>query len=146
MAPRPAVAGAAARAVGGGATYEPLAAEGPGAGHCVAFVRSGEIVTAVTRLSLRLADAGGWRGTELALPPGRWSDLLAPEREFEGHARVEELFAASPVALLARASEADEVGDAGEAGEAPLAAGEAPTGAVRGESADRGSAAPGEPV
>ncbi|MGW6528057.1 malto-oligosyltrehalose synthase [Streptomyces venezuelae] len=128
---------------GGGATYEPLAAEGPGAGHCVAFVRSGEIVTAVTRLSLRLADAGGWRGTELALPPGRWSDLLAPEREFEGHARVEELFATSPVALLARASEADEVG---EAGEAPLAAGEAPTGAVRGESADRGSAAPGEPV
>ncbi|MEU5686257.1 malto-oligosyltrehalose synthase [Streptomyces venezuelae] len=131
---------------GGGATYEPLAAEGPGAGHCVAFVRSGEIVTAVTRLSLRLADAGGWRGTELALPPGRWSDLLAPERGFEGHARVEELFATSPVALLARASEADEVGDAGEAGEAPLAAGEAPTGAVRGESADRGSAAPGEPV
>ncbi|MFD6431962.1 malto-oligosyltrehalose synthase [Streptomyces venezuelae] len=115
---------------GGEATYEPLAAEGPGAGHCVAFVRSGEIVTAVTRLSLRLADAGGWRGTELALPPGRWSDLLAPEREFEGHARVEELFATSPVVLLARAAEA----------------GEAPTGDVRGESADRGSAAPGEPV
>ncbi|MFI1678345.1 malto-oligosyltrehalose synthase [Streptomyces sp. NPDC020607] len=121
---------------GGAATYEPLAAEGPGAAHCVAFVRSGEIVTAVTRLSLRLADAGGWRGTELALPAGRWTDLLAPGREFEGHARVEELFAASPVTLLVRASEAGEAGEAGEA----------PTVDVRGESADRGSAAPGEPV
>ncbi|MEU1145836.1 malto-oligosyltrehalose synthase [Streptomyces sp. NPDC005863] len=87
---------------GGTATYEPLAAEGPGAAHCVAFTRSGEVVAAATRLSLRLADAGGWRDTELALPAGRWSDLLAPEREFEGHARVAELFASSPVALLER--------------------------------------------
>ncbi len=84
------------------ATYEPLAAEGPGAAHCVAFVRSGEVVTAVTRLSLRLADAGGWRGTRLALPPGRWADVLDAEREFAEHARVEELFERLPVALLER--------------------------------------------
>ncbi|WP_055566448.1 malto-oligosyltrehalose synthase [Streptomyces atriruber] len=111
---------------GGAATYEPLAAEGPGAAHCVAFARSGEAVVAVTRLSLRLADAGGWRGTELALPAGRWADLLAPGREFEGHARVADLFAASPVALLVREDVLTE--------------------GAREESADHGSAAPGEPV
>ncbi|GAA3785960.1 malto-oligosyltrehalose synthase [Streptomyces phyllanthi] len=84
------------------AMYEPLTVEGPAAAHCVAFARSGEAVTAVTRLSLRLADAGGWRDTRLALPPGRWADVLDPEREFTGHARVEELFGRLPVALLER--------------------------------------------
>ncbi|WP_393097231.1 malto-oligosyltrehalose synthase [Streptomyces sp. LN325] len=87
------------------ATYAPLTAEGPGAAHCVAFVRSGEVVSAVTRLSLRLADEGGWRDTRLALPPGRWADLLAPGREFTGHARAAELFAGLPVALLERVGE-----------------------------------------
>ncbi|MGP4008290.1 malto-oligosyltrehalose synthase [Streptomyces sp. 4N124] len=87
---------------GDSATYAPLASEGPGAAHCVAFVRSGEVVTAVTRLSLRLAEAGGWRDTLLPLPPGRWADVLAPEREFTGHARVDELFERLPVALLER--------------------------------------------
>ncbi|MEU6147216.1 malto-oligosyltrehalose synthase [Streptomyces sp. NPDC047081] len=87
---------------GDAATYAPLAAEGPAAAHCLAFARSGEVVTAVTRLSLRLAEAGGWRDTRLPLPPGRWADVLAPEREFTGHARVEELFERLPVALLER--------------------------------------------
>ncbi|MFI9760009.1 malto-oligosyltrehalose synthase [Streptomyces sp. NPDC051963] len=85
---------------GDSATYAPLPAEGPGAAHCVAFVRSGEVVTAVTRLSLRLTEAGGWRDTLLPLPPGRWTDVLAPEREFTGHARVDELFERLPVVLL----------------------------------------------
>ncbi|MFE0450518.1 malto-oligosyltrehalose synthase [Streptomyces sp. NPDC058914] len=87
---------------GESATYEPLTAEGPAAEHCLAFARSGEAVTAVTRLSLRLAEAGGWRDTRLALPPGRWADVLDGGREFTGHARVEELFARLPVALLER--------------------------------------------
>ncbi|MFC9911320.1 malto-oligosyltrehalose synthase [Streptomyces sp. NPDC059862] len=87
---------------GDAATYAPLTAEGPAASHCVAYVRSGEVVTAVTRLSLRLAEAGGWRDTRLTLPPGRWADVLAPEREFTGHARVDDLFAPLPVALLER--------------------------------------------
>ncbi|MEU6574244.1 malto-oligosyltrehalose synthase [Streptomyces sp. NPDC046805] len=92
-------------AFGEAGTYEPLTAEGPAAAHCVAFARSGEVVTAVTRLSLRLAEAGGWRDTRLPLPPGRWADLLAPEREFTGHARVAELFDRLPVALLERAGD-----------------------------------------
>ncbi|MFD7934217.1 malto-oligosyltrehalose synthase [Streptomyces sp. NPDC059755] len=88
---------------GDAAGYEPLAAEGAAAAHCLAFARSGRVVTAVTRLSLRLAEAGGWRETRLALPPGTWVDVLAPEREFTGHARVAELFERLPVALLERA-------------------------------------------
>ncbi|MDH6213626.1 malto-oligosyltrehalose synthase [Streptomyces pseudovenezuelae] len=88
------------------ATCTALEAEGPAAAHCVAFTRSGETVTAVTRLSLRLAEAGGWRDTHLTLPPGRWADVLAPEREFTGHARVEELFERLPVVLLERVEDA----------------------------------------
>ncbi|MET7730523.1 malto-oligosyltrehalose synthase [Streptomyces sp. NPDC005402] len=87
---------------GDAATYTPLAAEGPSAAHCLAFARSGEVVTAVTRLSLRLAEAGGWGETVLPLPPGVWRDVLVPEREFSGHARVAELLGESPVALLER--------------------------------------------
>ncbi|MET8807691.1 malto-oligosyltrehalose synthase [Streptomyces sp. NPDC004546] len=92
-------------AFGAAASYEPLTAEGPAAGHCVAFARSGEVVTAVTRLALRLAEAGGWQETRLALPPGRWADVLAPEREFTGDARVADLFDRLPVVLLERVGE-----------------------------------------
>ncbi|WP_320776912.1 malto-oligosyltrehalose synthase [Streptomyces sp. CRN 30] len=89
-------------AFGGSAAYEPLTAEGPAAEHCAAFVRSGETLTAVTRLSLRLAGSGGWRDTVLPLPPGRWADVLTAGREFTSHARVAELFERLPVALLER--------------------------------------------
>ncbi|MFI6645029.1 malto-oligosyltrehalose synthase [Streptomyces sp. NPDC050504] len=94
-------------AFGPSGTYAPLYAEGPAAGHLLAFCRSGEVVTAVTRLSLRLAEAGGWRGTELGLPPGVWRDVLDPGRELAGGARVgaEELFGGRPVALLGRVAE-----------------------------------------
>ncbi|WP_406356103.1 malto-oligosyltrehalose synthase [Streptomyces sp. NBC_00658] len=97
---------------GDSATYGPLTAQGPGAAHCVAFVRSGEVVTAVTRLSLRLAEAGGWRDTLLPLPEGRWGDVLTPGREFTGHARVAELFERLPVVLLERVSEGAPQGSA----------------------------------
>ncbi|WNI21695.1 malto-oligosyltrehalose synthase [Streptomyces sp. ITFR-16] len=85
-------------------TYAALGASGPAADHCLAFCRSGEVVTAVTRLSLRLAESGGWRGTELALPDdGVWRDLLTPGRKFSGGAvQAAELFAERPVALLIR--------------------------------------------
>jgi (1->4)-alpha-D-glucan 1-alpha-D-glucosylmutase len=87
---------------GASATYQPLAAEGPAAAYCAAYVRSGEVVTVVTRLSLRLAEAGGWRDTVLPLPPGRWTDLLSPGREYTGHARVADVLERLPVALLER--------------------------------------------
>ncbi|MEV7286200.1 malto-oligosyltrehalose synthase [Streptomyces sp. NPDC093252] len=87
---------------GESASYAPLAAEGPAAAHCLAFVRSGRVITAVTRLSLRLAEAGGWSGTRLPLPPGRWTDVLDPAREFTGDIGLSDLLGASPVALLER--------------------------------------------
>ncbi|MGW1892892.1 malto-oligosyltrehalose synthase [Streptomyces sp. NPDC002004] len=90
-------------AFGEAATYEPLHARGAAAAHCVAFVRSSEVLCAVTRLSRRLADAGGWRDTELELPEGVWRDLLTPGREFTGRVRVADLFADLPVLLLERA-------------------------------------------
>jgi (1->4)-alpha-D-glucan 1-alpha-D-glucosylmutase len=81
--------------------YDPLAADGPAAGHCVAFVRGGGALTAVTRLSHRLEEAGGWRGTVLPLPPGRWHSRLGAGT-FSGRVPLAELFAHSPVALLTR--------------------------------------------
>ncbi|MFE2042886.1 malto-oligosyltrehalose synthase [Streptomyces sp. NPDC059477] len=92
-------------AFGENASYAPLPAEGPAAAHCLAFIRSGQVITAVTRLSLRLEEAGGWSGTHLPLPPGHWVDLLDPERRFTGHARVADLFESLPVALLERSAE-----------------------------------------
>ncbi|WP_159671127.1 malto-oligosyltrehalose synthase [Streptomyces mexicanus] len=95
---------------GAGASYAPLRAEGPAADHCAAFARSGEVVTAVTRLSLRLAESGGWGETRLALPAGRWADVLTPGREFAGHVRLADLFSPLPVALLERVAEPAEQG------------------------------------
>jgi (1->4)-alpha-D-glucan 1-alpha-D-glucosylmutase len=100
-------------AFGGTASYEPLAARGPAAAHCVAFTRSGQVLTAVTRLSLRLSQEGGWRDTVLPLPPGRWADALAPDRVFSGYARAEDLFAPLPVALLERVEGAEGAGEEG---------------------------------
>ncbi|WP_103531456.1 malto-oligosyltrehalose synthase [Streptomyces sp. SM11] len=91
---------------GASGTYTPLSAGGPAASHLLSFCRSGEVVTAVTRLSLRLTDGGGWRDTALELPAdGRWQDLLsaAPGRRFAGGpVAAAELFAERPVALLRR--------------------------------------------
>ncbi|NIY68977.1 malto-oligosyltrehalose synthase [Streptomyces malaysiensis] len=58
-------------------------------------------VTVVTRLSRRLAEAGGWSATRLPLPPGRWRDLLTG-RTAEGAVPLEELLSRLPVALLVR--------------------------------------------
>ncbi|MEU9120984.1 malto-oligosyltrehalose synthase [Streptomyces sp. NPDC048506] len=89
---------------GAAATYEPVHAEGPAAEHCVAFCRSGRVLTAVTRLSLRLAETGGWWDTRLRLPSGSpWRELLTG-RTLPGDEAVglSELLATYPVALLVR--------------------------------------------
>lgn len=89
------------------AGYRPLTAEGPAAGHCLAFARADRVVTAVTRLSRRLVAAGGWDGTHLPLPAaggaagGGWREVLTG-RTVTGKARLAELCADSPVALLVR--------------------------------------------
>ncbi|MFK0260341.1 malto-oligosyltrehalose synthase [Streptomyces angustmyceticus] len=88
---------------GATASYEPVYAEGPAAEHCVAFCRSGRVLTVVTRLSLRLVETGGWWDTLLRMPPGGpWRELLTG-RELPGGTAValSELLAPSPVALFA---------------------------------------------
>lgn len=88
-------------AFGADGDYRPLLAEGPAAGHLVAFCRAGEVVGAVTRLGRGLREAGGWRDTALTLPPGVWHDPLSGG-EHQGTVLVRELFADRPVALLRR--------------------------------------------
>ncbi|MGW5847721.1 malto-oligosyltrehalose synthase [Streptomyces sp. NPDC055254] len=89
------------------AGYEPLPARGPAAEHCLAFARSSGLVAVATRLSHRLARAGGWRDTVLPLPAGRWTALPAPggarARTYEGRAALAGLLSALPVAVLLRA-------------------------------------------
>ncbi|KAF4410609.1 malto-oligosyltrehalose synthase [Streptomyces lycii] len=82
-------------------TYEPLRAQGPAADHCVAFGRSGSLITVVTRLSRRLEQSDGWRDTRLPLPPGRWRDRLG-SGEWETTVPLSELLDPWPVALLTR--------------------------------------------
>ncbi|CAM5434393.1 hypothetical protein SAVIM40S_05671 [Streptomyces avidinii] len=50
--------------------YTPVPARGAAADHLVAFTRGPGLLVAATRLSHRLAGAGGWRDTRLPLPPG----------------------------------------------------------------------------
>lgn len=83
------------------ASYEPLYARGTAGEHCVAFVRGGRALTVVTRLSRRLADAGGWRGTELVLPEGVWTEVLTG-RPFQAVVPLAELLDRLPVGLLVR--------------------------------------------
>jgi len=83
----------------------PLFPIGPAAQHAVAFLRGESAATVGTRLPAGLERAGGWRGTTLSLPPGRWHCRLA-SREFhvDGSSGVplEQLTAELPVALLVR--------------------------------------------
>ncbi|MFI5619415.1 malto-oligosyltrehalose synthase [Streptomyces sp. NPDC051567] len=86
--------------------YAPLPARGPAAEHCLAFARSPGLVALATRLPYRLARAGGWRGTALPLPPGRWTPLPVPGwppgSPYEGELPLAGLPDAWPAAVLLR--------------------------------------------
>jgi (1->4)-alpha-D-glucan 1-alpha-D-glucosylmutase len=82
--------------------YAPLPADGPMAGHVVAFGRGPSAVTVAPRLPVRLGNEGGWADTTLTLPPGRWTDLLTGAELGGGIAAVADLLGAFPVALLER--------------------------------------------
>ena len=87
------------------ATYVPV---GTGSEHVVAFGRgTGDglgIVTVVTRLAGRLADAGGLGDATLDLPAGRWSDVVSARTFDGGRTRLADLVGDDglPVALLVR--------------------------------------------
>ncbi|GAB4067386.1 malto-oligosyltrehalose synthase [Angustibacter speluncae] len=94
--------------VGTGAGYAPLPTT---TGHVVAFTRTDDggprVVTLATRLAKELDDLGGWGEHTVALPEGRWHDLLTG-RDVDGGApvRLGELLTALPVALLVRVEDA----------------------------------------
>jgi (1->4)-alpha-D-glucan 1-alpha-D-glucosylmutase len=83
---------------GGG--YTPVLAEGPGSDHLVAFLRGGDVLTAVSRHTVRLSETG-WGDTAVELPDGMWTDQISGGR-FSGRVLAVELFADLPVALLVR--------------------------------------------
>ena len=79
----------------------PLLARGPAAQHVVSFRRGDDVLVAVSRFTVRLAETG-WQGTTLPLPAGVWTDRLSGRRWSES-TPTEELFADLPVALLGKA-------------------------------------------
>ncbi|WP_007519534.1 malto-oligosyltrehalose synthase [Pseudofrankia saprophytica] len=87
---------------GPGASYRPLWAAGSAAEHLVAFTRAESVVTVVPRLVLGLRRGGGWRDTTLALPDGRWLDVLTGRRHDGGTAYVLRLLRDFPVTMLIR--------------------------------------------
>jgi (1->4)-alpha-D-glucan 1-alpha-D-glucosylmutase len=97
-------------------SYEPVQASGPAGTHAVAFSRAGQAVTVATRLPGGLRRAGGWRDSALAVPAGRWRDVLtgAEHRsaaagqgsgQQRGRIQLAELLCQLPVALLVRAED-----------------------------------------
>jgi (1->4)-alpha-D-glucan 1-alpha-D-glucosylmutase len=81
------------------AGYQPLAAEGPAAGHAVAFAR-GHAVTVATRRPAGLRRAGGWAGTVLPLPAGTYQDLLTGATLTGPRPSLSTITQRHPVALL----------------------------------------------
>ncbi|MGO2362257.1 MAG: hypothetical protein ACTH6N_14155, partial [Brachybacterium tyrofermentans] len=89
------------------AGYRPLPTT---TGHAVAFGRAVgegeiEVVTVVTRLAHGLAQRGGWGDAQLALPEGRWRDLLSGVEVDGGMVPLQSLLSTWPVALLVRAED-----------------------------------------
>lgn len=83
------------------ADYTPVPATGSGGDHIVAFLRGGDVLVAVTRWTVGLAETG-WGDTAVTLPPGTWNDRITGERH-TGAPPAPRLFTELPVALLERA-------------------------------------------
>ncbi|TAM66789.1 malto-oligosyltrehalose synthase [Mycobacterium sp.] len=80
--------------------YAPVLADGDAADHVLAFRRGEDIVVAVTRWTVRLAETG-WGNTVLPLPDGTWKDTLTGAVA-DGPTSAAQLFAELPVVLLER--------------------------------------------
>jgi (1->4)-alpha-D-glucan 1-alpha-D-glucosylmutase len=83
-----------------GADYVPVLANGDASDHVLAFRRGEDVLVAVTRWTVRLAESG-WGNTVLPLPEGTWKDALTGAIA-DGPISAAELFAELPVALLVR--------------------------------------------
>lgn len=80
--------------------YRPVLGAGLAAEHLLAFQRGEDVLVAVSRWTLRLAESG-WRDTAVALPAGIWTDRITGAAH-SGHCPAADLFAELPVALLER--------------------------------------------
>ncbi|MGH3674742.1 MAG: malto-oligosyltrehalose synthase [Mycobacterium sp.] len=80
--------------------YTPVLAHGSAAEHIVAFLRGEDVLVAVARHTVRLAETG-WDDTVLPLPDGEWVDSLTGQR-LAGPVSAADLFATLTVALLER--------------------------------------------
>jgi (1->4)-alpha-D-glucan 1-alpha-D-glucosylmutase len=87
-----------AHAFGREGRYQALEVHGARAAHVVAFSRGDQVVTLVPRLSLRVR--GDWGDTRVALPEGRFEHWLEHGEVEHGSARVADLLAGFPVAVL----------------------------------------------
>ncbi len=83
-----------------GGDYVPVLAGGEASEHVVAFRRGDDILVAVTRWTVRLAETG-WGNTVVPLPDGSWTDTLTGAMA-SGPTSAAELFADLPVVLLER--------------------------------------------
>jgi (1->4)-alpha-D-glucan 1-alpha-D-glucosylmutase len=79
-------------------SYTPLTVSGAAAEHAVAFDRGGAIAVG-TRLPVGLRQAGGWQGSVLELPAGRYRDQLTGE-QYQGEVPLANLLSRYPVAFL----------------------------------------------
>ncbi|MCF6385918.1 malto-oligosyltrehalose synthase [Mycobacterium sp. MBM] len=80
--------------------YRPVPAAGSAAAHLIAFLRGDDVMVAVSRWTVALAETG-WGDTTVTLPEGIWTDRLTG-RTHAGIPAATELFAELPVALLER--------------------------------------------
>jgi (1->4)-alpha-D-glucan 1-alpha-D-glucosylmutase len=80
--------------------YHPVLATGSGADHVVAFKRGDDVLVAVTRWTVRLAETG-WGDTVIPLADGRWTDAMTGAA-VSGVTPAAELFSELPVAMLER--------------------------------------------
>lgn len=80
--------------------YTPVLADGDAADHVVAFRRGDDVLVAVTRWTVRLAETG-WGNTVVPVPEGRWTDALTGSM-VSGPTAAAQLFGELPVVLLER--------------------------------------------
>ncbi|KAI9095820.1 hypothetical protein DFS34DRAFT_624907 [Phlyctochytrium arcticum] len=88
--------------VGPDATYTPIHATGPRSDNLIAFLRSNKILTIAPRLHVSIRERGGWQGTTITVPEGRWRDVLSGKMVEGGQVPVEEVVSGFPVAVLVK--------------------------------------------
>jgi (1->4)-alpha-D-glucan 1-alpha-D-glucosylmutase len=79
--------------------YAMLTADGPAASHVAAFQR-GHAITVATRLPEGLRRRGGWAVTALAVPEGRWLNVLTGATHTGPRPLLSDIALRLPVALL----------------------------------------------